>query len=184
MDTDRPAFSFFGLPAELRDEIYELLLYVKRDNCICVSTDPNRPLLRRLDRPSLRLRQTCRQARDEVDASISRSGMLVCVYALQDRESILQATSFKPIPTLLGRLVQEMEILVLMERNPKFTQSAESWLASMTALYRANIILLAQASSKTWNRHDPELRLVVADLYSNMPKKIEGHMGITRERTR
>ena len=89
-----------------------------------------------------------------------------------DRNHIFQLASFNPIPSLLGRLLKKMLLIVLMEHNAQFTRPAEYWLASMAAVEEVKITLMCRKSSETWDRFASELRLVVADLYSNMPKNV------------
>ena len=107
-------FDFFGLPRELRDQIYKILFF-RADVCECSQDCRHLPFLysasvRReseFHRPQLGLRQTCRNAMLEFDQMIGFHTDLVC---LTDFTEVPKGTKFRPMPVILNRLVEKMRL--------------------------------------------------------------------------
>ena len=186
-------FDFLGLPRELRDMIYNLILHKPEENpsprwpshlsviYMCKSADPVREAMLKLKRanvvPGIKLRQVCKAMRDEIDHKIAVDSVLRLRTDLSSAEFKVLGVPFRPVPQLLCRTIKRLEIRVFMEEEYFTTQSDWTWIAEMKELEQIFISMSTYARSSVVDRRSLALGGLIADILSHTHAAVKFRWG-------
>lgn len=139
-------FDFFGLPHELGDMVYKILIHQGSNDFSTMTTKPKGLNLMRFCvttsckfqlhfATDVALRQTCTTIRDEFDEAIKCTSLMLCLIGFYNHSSQFQVgPTLTELPIVFNNTIRRLTIMISLDNDAITKSYGWAWLTKMKAL--------------------------------------------------